>query len=207
MLQRIKNGAHKLWRRVLQRRYRRQFHNHTLSVFSSNCVGGCMLHDVGARFNSPFVNLYMNAADYLAFLSAPAKYSALPMQEIPSDTAYPVAAWGDLTVHFVHYKTFDEAAVAFQRRLERVNYDNLFVLFVERDGCTYEDLQRFDALPYAHKVVFTHRPYADIASAVYIEGFETEACLGNVMHWDRRLGRKIYDRFPFVRWLNGEPVQ
>lgn len=198
-----KNLISKIVRPYYLAKKKKRFTNRTLSLFSSNCVGGCMLHDLGARFNSPFVNLYLNAEDYLKFLSQPQKYTALEFEELQTEHPYPVAVWGDLTVYFVHYKTYEEAVCAFKRRLARINYENLFVLFVERDGCTYEQLKQFDALPYAHKVVFTHQPYPEIPSAVYIEGYEKEPCLGDVMKWDTPIGRKVYDRFDYVSWLNG----
>ena len=162
-----------------------------------------MLHDLNVRFNSPFVNLFLNAKDYLKFLHEPEKYCKLEFQELQTEYAYPVGQLGDLTFHFVHYKTFDEAVIAFKRRVERINYDNLYVIFSEIDGCTYDDLITFDRLPYKHKVVFTHLPYEDIHSSFYIEGFENAPCLGRIMKWDKRIGRKIYDRFSFVEWLNG----
>ena len=198
----LKNALHRIWRPVYLRRRRRQFNNHTLSVFSSNCVGGCMLHDLRARFNSPFVNLFMTTADYLTFLQDPRRYTALPLVEIPSHTGYPLARWGDLTLHLVHYPSVAAAQAAFDRRIPRINYDNLYVILVERDGCTYEDLAAFDRLPYPHKVVFTHRPYPEIASAYYIRGFEQQGKVGNILKWDATLGHKRYDAFDFATWLN-----
>lgn len=75
------------------------------------------------------------------------------------------------------------------------------MIFSEQDGCTYEDLKIFDDLPYNNKVVFTHKPYADIKSAYYIEGFEGSGELGNIIAWDKEIGNKIYDRFDFVDWF------
>ena len=63
------------------------------------------------------------------------------------------------------------------------------------------NLLTFDALPYSHKFVFTHSRYEDISSAFYIAGFEEQECLGDILKWDRKLGRKIYDRFDFAGWL------
>lgn len=198
---RIYNQLNKFLRFFYLRRLRKSFHNHSLSVFSSNCVGGCMLHDLGVRFQSPFVNLYMDSKDYLKFLSNPREYLALDLVEKKTELSYPVGQLGDLTLHFVHYKCFSDAATSFLDRSQRINYDNLYVIFCERDGCTYEDLLTFDALPYAHKVVFTHSRYEDISSAFYIAGFEEQECLGDILKWDRKLGRKIYDRFDFAGWL------
>ena len=200
-LKRVHNQINKLFRSLYLRKLRKGFQNHSLSVFSSNCVGGCMLHDLGVRFLSPLVNLFMDAKDYLKFLSKPKAYLALTLVEEKTDLPYPVGHLGDLTLHFVHYKSFSDAVDSFAARTQRINYDNLFVIFCERDGCTYEDLLTFDALPYSHKVVFTHTPYEDIRSAFYISGYEDQDCLGDILKWDRKLGRKIYDRFDFASWL------
>jgi len=198
-----KNAIHKAFRFFYLRKLRRGFTNRSVSVFSSNCVGGCMLHDLNVQFHSPFVNLFLNAEDYLKFLKSPKEYCALDFQEIETEAHYPVASLGDLTVHFVHYKSFQEAVAAFKRRAERIDYDNLFVIFTDRDGCTYEDLKTFDRLPYQNKVVFTHVPYEDIKSVYYIEGFEKQGYVGDLIKWDKKLGRKLYDRFDFAKWLNG----
>ena len=186
---------------------KKSFKNYNFSVFSSNCVGCLMLHDLGLPFNSPFVNLYLEAKDYLKYLENPQKYNQMEFTEISSACNYPVALLGDLTVYFVHYKTFEEAVSAFKRRVARISYENLFVIFSERDGCTYEDLITFDALPYKNKVVFTHKPYPDIKSSFCIEGFENDGELGSIIEWDKKLGEKIYDRFDFTNWFKSHPQQ
>ena len=181
---------------------KKELSNKTPSVFSSNCVGCMVLHDLSLQFNSPFVNLYLTAKDYLKFLSDPQKYLDAEFEEIISDKPYPVGKLLDLTFYFVHYSSFDEAVTAFKRRAKRINFDNLFVIFSERDGCDYKDLEIFDNLPFKNKVVFTHKPYSEIKSSFYICGFEKENELGSILSWDKKIGRKIYDRFDFVKWFN-----
>ena len=202
MIRKIRNLMNKIVRYFYVRKIRKQFYNQSLSVFSSNCVGCLMLHDLGVAFRSPFVNLFVNAKDYIQYLRNPQKYNEMTFVQVESDQPYPVGMLGDLTFHFVHYKTFEEAVSAFERRVKRISYDNLFVIFSERDGCTYECLKEFDALPYKNKIVFTHLPYPDIQSSFYIKGFEKEDCIGDILVWDKKLGRKIYDRFDFVSWFN-----
>ena len=201
ILAKCQNALHQMVRSMRFHSIKKDFKNAQFSVFSSNCVGCLMLHDIGVAFRSPFVNLYVDAKDYIKYLKDPQKYNQMEFQEIPSDHPYPVGMLGDVTFHFVHYPSFEQAVAAFRRRVPRISYEDLFVIFSERDGCTYEDLQEFDRLPYPNKVVFTHKPYSDIASAFYIEGFENDACLGSIIRWDKKLGRKIYDRFDFVHWF------
>lgn len=195
---------HKMVRRFRFRNKKKDFRNEHFSVFSSNCVGGLMLHDLGVAFNSPFVNLYVDAKDYIKYLKNPQQYNQMEFKEIPSDLPYPVGMLGDLTFHFVHYQSFEQAVSAFKRRVSRITYDHLFVIFSERDGCTYADLQEFDRLPYPNKVVFTHKPYSDIKSSFYIEGFENNGFLGDILKWDKKLGCKGYDTFDFANWFKTE---
>ena len=195
------NFFNKFVRQLRFRKIKKIFKNADFSVFSSNCVGCLMLHDIGMKFNSPFVNLFLNAKDYIKYLQNPEKYNQMEFKEISSTCNHPVGMLGDLTVYFVHYKSFDEAVSAFKRRISRISYDNLFVIFSEKDGCTYEDLLIFDELPYKNKVVFTHKPYPDIKSSFYIEGFENNGELGSIIEFDKKVGRKIYDKFDFVNWF------
>ena len=82
--------------------------------------------------------------------------------------------------------------------------DNVFFLFSDRDGCTYDDLKEFDALPYRNKAVFCHKEYPDIKSAVYIRGFENKDCIGNCAKYRSKFSiKKYYDDFDFVSWFNG----
>lgn len=202
ILRALNRRIHSMVRPFRMIRQKKLLQNRSLSLFSSNCVGCLMLHDLGVQYNSPFVNLFLNAKDFIKYLKNPQKYNALEFKEISAGESYPVGMLGDLTFHFVHYPSFAEAVSAFRRRVQRIDYENLFVILSERDGCTYEDLQEFDGLPYKNKVVFTHLPYEKIQSAFYIEGFETEDSLGNIITWDKIIGKRIYDRFDFVEWFN-----
>lgn len=88
-------------------------------------------------------------------------------------------------------------------RVKRMNYNNLFVLFTDRDGCTEQDLLEFDKLPYKKKVVFVNRPHPSIKSAVYIRGFEDEECVGPCMAYKSKISyRRYYDDFDYVEWFN-----
>ena len=88
-------------------------------------------------------------------------------------------------------------------RSKRINLENIFILMTDRDGCTKEDLIEFDNLPYKNKVVFTHLPYDDINSAIYIKGFEEEKQVGMCFNFKNRYtGKKYYDDFDYVNWFN-----
>ena len=181
---------------------RRQLQNKDFSLFSVNCIGGCMANDLGVRFNSPFVNLYLDPKSFLKYLKNPQYYNEQEMTFIEWKQ-YPIGMIEDITLYFVHYKTEEEARAAWYRRVQRIDYTNLFILFTDRDGTTYEELKEFDELPYKNKVVFTHVPHPEIKSAFYIQGFEEGECVGNLINWKpHKYGKRYYDDFDFVSWFN-----
>ena len=196
--------ANMLMRRIIDRRNRRKLKNRDFSLFSSNCNGACICHDLGLQFRSPFVNLWLTAEDFVKLLEAPKEYLSAPLEFLEEkEVSYPVARLKDVTLHFQHYGTQQQALEQWQRRVRRINWDDLFVLMTDRDGCTEALLRRFDALPYPHKAVFTHVPYPDIPSAVYIPGFEKEPCVGECSAFKNGYsGKKWYDAFDYVTWLN-----
>ena len=206
MFRKIKRLIYKTFRPLRFINKRKKFKNNSLSVFASDCVGCTMLHDLGLRFNSPFVNLYLNAKDFIKYLKDPCKYNSLEFTEVRTDKNYPVGLLGDIEFNFVHYKTFEEAVQSFKRRVKRINFESLYIIMSEKNGCTYDDMIEFDRLPYKNKVIFTHLKYNDIKSSFYISGFENQGCIGNIMAWDKKIGSRIYDRFDFANWLNEESV-
>ena len=193
-------------RKIIDYRNRRRLRNQDFSVFSSNCNGACICHDLGLQFRSPFVNLWMTGPDFVKFLRNPRDYLSKSLEfRTDSDKPYPVAGLGDVTVYFEHYENEKEARRLWERRTERVNWDNLFVLMSDRDGCTPELLREFDALPYPYKAVFTNVPHPEIQSAVYIPGFENQDCVGICSEYKNRYsGVKWYDAFDYVKWFNKE---
>ena len=192
------------FRKVINQVNRLRLKNKTFSLIASNCNGCCISHDLGLQFRSPFVNLCLNAADYIKFLENPQAYLDAPL-EFPAEIqkSYPVGILKDITLHFMHYRSAQEAQEAWERRKERIDWNNLFVLMTDKDGCTEQLLQRFDALPYRNKIVFTHAPMPQIRSAVYIPGFESETEVGNCDAFVNNFsGRKYFDYFDYVKWFN-----
>ena len=134
-----------------------------VSVFSNDCVGGVMCHDLGLRFLSPTVNLYFETDnDYLEFLSDIKYYcQALPRQIFQDKKDYPIGEIrkGDkrVIIHFLHYKTFQEAISKWQERGKRVNYDNMIVIWHVPNtfGPSYNDLNRFLDLNFKKAMIIT----------------------------------------------------
>lgn len=192
--------------RSIKRKYnRKRLKNRDFSLISSNCNGALILHDLGLRFNSPFVNLWIRPKDYIKMLKDLKGYMESDLVFVSEEgISYPIGLLKDIKVYFQHYSSREEALKKWNERKNRINYDNLFVIFTDRDGCTIEDIKEFDNIEsIKSKVVFTHSRTNDIDSAVYIKGFENEDEVGNLYEYmTPRKIKKYYDQFDYVRWFN-----
>lgn len=186
---------------------RKLLSNNSLSLISNNCNGGVLLHELGLRFNSQFVNLFLYASDYIKYLENFDYYNSLKLSfDKQSTESYPVGKLEDIRIHFVHYSTEQEAEVKWEERKQRIDKNNLFVMFTEQKECTAEIVERFDKLPFKNKVMFTYNEYKNLPSTIYLENFKDNP-LGVNMFFEFKKGfssKRKYDVFDFVSWFNGE---
>lgn len=188
--------------RVVNKKFKR-LNNNNFTLFSCNCTGGVLYHELGMKFLSPTINMYMDCEDFIKFCENTKYYLSLNLEEYYGDIErdYPLATLGDITIYLVHYKTFEEASEKWNERKKRINWDNIYVIGTDRDGFNDELSQRFDELPYK-KVLFTHLP-DDNKNHFYIKGFESETQVGNIVGIINRLtGKRVYDQFDWVGFLN-----
>lgn len=201
----LKNKINAILRKCLiNPKNRNKLRNQGMTVLSSNCNGALILHDLGQPFNSPFVNLYLDPKDFIRYLQRIEHYRNQRLRFVAENYSYPVAYLDDIKIHFMHYKNMQQAKEKWEQRSQRINVENLFIIMTDRDGCTDEDLKAFDALPYKNKIVFTHKPHPDIESAFYIQGFEQQDCVGDLLNYSGWLGKRYYDQFDYVTWFNRE---
>lgn len=183
---------------------KRKLKNTSFSIIASNYLGGNICHDLGIRFNSPFINLWISAKDYIKLLTSLKSYLSYPLEFITDKNFdYPVAYLNDIKLYFQHYDNCEIAEQKWKERISRINYNNLFIIFTDRDNCTEKDLENFDKLPYKNKIVFTHIPHKNINSAVYIKGFEKDSSVGLLSNYESESSiTKFYNQFDLVNWFN-----
>ena len=136
-------------------------------------------YDMNLPFLSPTVNIAMDMNDFVEMAENLPWYMEQQFEKIetPAGTC-PAGLLGALRINFIHYDSFEEGVRKWEERKKRINWDNLFLVGTEKDGCTYETIRRFDCLPYKNKVIFTHVEYPEFSSAYYIRGFEEKEELG-----------------------------
>lgn len=183
--------------------------NHEVTILSSNCVGGVIYHDLGLRFMSPTINLFMRPTDFVRFLSDVPHYLNCGLQEIATNETYPCGDLDGLRLDFVHYGSFAEAKAKWDERSSRVNLNNCCAIMVDRDGCTREDAMAFDSLPIDQKAFLSARHMdgirCEIVNPEWIE--DVESPRGGVRDLCAFKGpvsaARWLDSFDYMKFLNG----
>ena len=183
---------------------RRKLKNKTPSIISSNCNGEFVYYDMGLKFMSPTINLSFEMNDFVKMLQNLKWYMEQPITPHKDDRFdFPVGMLGDIEVRFNHYKSFDEARDKWEERKKRIDWDNLYIMAIDGDNCTYDSMKAFDSLPFSNKVIFTHKPYPEIESSFYIRGFEENEGVGPIMYFKKQFFvRRYIDDFDYVAFLN-----
>jgi uncharacterized protein (DUF1919 family) len=192
---------------------RSKLKNRDFSIIGNNCFAGGIYHKFGLRYNSPTVWTYIFPDDYLRFLENLDWYLQQPL-EFKKETShqmnqrsfelthhrYPIGVLGrDIEIHFMHCNSEEQALEKWNRRIRRLRRDNLFVLF--SDGEEYHDdlLERYERLPFEHKIFFSSKPCPKSECTVFVRDY------ANVPYVFDSTRNRRYERYiDLVKWLNGE---
>ncbi len=178
------------------------------SVISSNCFAGRIMQDLQMQYNSPTLGLYFWAPDYIEFLNhikfylTEAKVTFVGHSKYPLGDErrenwkhwYPIGLLDNkVEIHFLHYYTEEEAAEKWYRRASRVNFDKLFVLGMEQNLCTENEIREFDALPFANKYFFSSKNIS-LPSNIFMKEFENNGEVGDPYKKGHLFYRELVER-------------
>jgi len=156
----------------------------TPSILSNNCWGGLTYHSLDLEFTSPFINMFETIPDYLKLLKDLKKYMTEELELISTqyeesqNIYYPIVKCGDVTLHFNHYSSFEEAKLYWEKRKRRINWDNLLVMMYTED---FDLANEFIKLPYKRKFCFV--PFAsDEKELIHIE-FRNKGNMEKLPFW------------------------
>lgn len=106
-----------------------------VTILSDNCWGGFVYNRLQLPFTSPLINMNWNIEDFVKFIVKPDYYLKTELRMVREGNIYkgicPIAALGEendeVYIMLVHNDTFAHAKKQWERRIKRVNYNNLFV--------------------------------------------------------------------------------
>ncbi len=182
--------------------------NIDFSIISNNCWGGFVYQYFGLGYRTPFIGLFINTPCYLKllknidliyeklrFIQASESRYITYMKEADIYDKYPIGVLGeDIEIHFLHYSSAEEARMKWEKRLPRLNRNNLLVKF-NQTSPSPDLLTEFDQLPYKNKICFTAGVFPEIKSAIFLSRFRHE---GQV-RFEHRYYRKHMN---IVKYLN-----
>jgi uncharacterized protein (DUF1919 family) len=181
------------------------------TIISSNCWGGSVYEDLKLPYQTPTVGLFFYAPCFIELLKDLKTTISLPLTFVEASKyedanvfrnesyKYPIGKLGtDVEIHFLHYKTEAEAKDKWERRIQRIKWQNLFIACTDRDRMTQDLMQAFDVLPYEKKVIFTGQPYTTIKSAHYLKAFKKDKIVGDL--YNQRY--VVSQNFNIKEWLS-----
>lgn len=167
-----------------------------------------MLHDLGLGFKSPFVNLWIYPEDFINICLNPKKYLLeYELEESESDLPYPVAKLGEANIYLQHYGSVAQARKDWQRRIARIDFDKIWVLFVARDGDIAKNAESFNKISCYRKLMLQPMGYPESETRISLPQATVtsvqEPQLNILTDYSGLFGRRYYDEFDFVNWFNG----
>lgn len=163
--------------RLVNEKVRRDIEAENVSLIASDCIGGVIYKDLHRRMDSPTINMFFSASDFIKFCRNIDYYLGQTIvcdESASGEDEYPIGRIGDIRLHLVHYKSIEEASEKWEIRKKRIHWDSMYVMMNDRNGCTEKEIAEFDALPFQNKVIFTHKPYPQYKSAYCISGSEQD---------------------------------
>ena len=157
---------------------------------------------------SPTVGAYFFADDYIKFIQKLRYYITLEIKFITAKYARhreaiirngnlncPIGVLDDVEIIFVHYKDANLVREKWNRRIERINWDNLIFKFSYMNDCTQTELRTFDEMELpGKKIMFVNTRDFAFKCGVYYPGFENERQIYNdTFYYD-----KYFDIFTFI---------
>lgn len=173
------------------------------SIIASNCIAGEMYNNLGLKFTSPTINCFFRETDFLKFALKLKYYTSQKLIFVKNSRGYPLGWLGDIQVHFLHYKTEEEAERKWYERCDRIDYDNIYVIMSDQD-LSDEEFRLFQKISIAkRKIIFTTNPdRAKEKDVFFIKEYEPYSYVTRYAV-NRLNGFRDFERFwDFVAWLN-----
>lgn len=202
------------WRKIFRNKLdRSRLTNENFTIISNTCIAGKIYHDLGLKFLTPTINLYIKPEQFVKFCSNLKYYLNQPIVQVKGNYKYPVGQIEDIFLYFKHYKTFDEAVTKWNERKSRIVWDNMFVMMTDRhldieneaiaSSCNDNVFRLFDKLSFENKICFCAKQHEQ-KTCFQLHEFSCEKCVGVITDIVNCFGKRMYQlsHFDYVAWLN-----
>jgi uncharacterized protein (DUF1919 family) len=187
----------------------------SFTIISDDCWSYGPYNDIRTRYNTPFIGIRIESPSYLELLKDLRGYveSSLVFTDISKNERinslrerdklnFPIARLKD-KVELLFFHEIDEEVCQqkWERRVERINWSNLFIKFREEPwDIRAEYLAEFDRLKYENKICFTLQEYPQFEWAIpapdYFQAMSEHRNLYEAT-------RKYFDAFNWIKNTHG----
>ena len=208
----IKRKFRRVFKNQLNKKDIELLKNKNFVIVSNNCWGGEIYKWYNKPYNSPFVGLFIYSPCYLKLLS---NFNHYILQNLifqkksnyfNEKVNYPIAKLNDIEIHFLHYKSKQEAEEKWKRRakrmLEEKNLDNYYFKTCDMYNSNQDILNEFHKLPYKNKVSFGIKNYASLKGKNHIKIEEVDKKSKNHVPNGVKLYKLTFLYFDITKWLN-----
>lgn len=165
-------------------------------------LGGVCYDHYGIKKLSPTVGSFIMTDDYLNFIENLDYYLSRELQIIPMEQSkhyelwrddsamkeVPIGLLGDVEIVFLHYKNPKMAKEKWNRRVQRINKENMIFKFSYMNNCTDKDIERFANMDLpGKKICFVKDEATALMDKCYVHyhGFENSNQIYNdTYYWD-----------------------
>lgn len=182
--------------------------NKDISIISNNCIGGVLYHDLGIRFNSPTINTLIYGNEFVYFANNLKYYISINLV-LHDNTNYPIGILKsdnpnlpDIYIHFLHDNDFEIAKQNWNRRKQRVNYNNLIIIYEHFNKTSTSVLQDYNSINCDKKIAFTHKKFKNIPCSFYVKACKNEKSFGTITKFKNKFsGKRNLYCFDMVNFL------
>lgn len=197
----------KIYRKFNRYFLRKRLKNKDFTILAPTCIAGVIYHELGCKFLSPTINLWMYDKDFLKFIHNLKDYLSYELEFVDGIDDTPTAYLNDILIHFNHYHSNEEAKQKWDERKKRINYDNLYIIMADQpDGgvITHDDMLSLKSVPCKGKVVLSVKKYDDIDYIVNLPKDSQKDCVNMYMFDKSKILKKYrWERvWDYVAWLN-----
>ena len=150
---------------------------------------------------SPTIGMYIFAEDYIKLIQDLRRYMATEIKMIPAEQSkhaaelskrnqmdIPVGVLGgEIEVVFLHYKDPSIAKQKWDRRVARMNWDNLIIKFSYMNSCEDSHIHQFEKLKGVKKFAFSGKAFSEYADVYVVPGDANGRVDNDTFYWNRYL--------------------
>lgn len=189
---------------------RKRLKNHTPTIISDDCFASLAYHNLGLEFRSPTIMVGFSKEGFWDFVENLEGFLSVEPKEVRDESS--TCPKGEITyegkrilLEFAHLKSFDTAKQNWERRKQRVDFSNIYIVQTIIRA-TEDDIRHFDSLPYKNKMLITRENLTGSPNVVTHPILaKSNYQYGEILHYKTKLSdHRHMDELDYVAFLNRE---